>query len=118
MTSQIFPLTAGCPKQHLSARGGDLVQVNDIAAVTLQRAAGTGVSGFVFGDTAAHCSADKNTQEFGTHQGQELKLTGGMVHTRLHTYTHAYTQTHTQIYALRWEERQMHASLPASTSSG
>lgn len=98
------------------------MQVNDIAAVTLQRAAGTGVSGFVFGDTAAHCSADKNTQEFGTHQGQELKLTGGMVHTRLHTYahayTHAYTQTHTQIYALRWEERQMHASLPASTSSG
>lgn len=79
------------------------MQVNDITAVTLQRATGTGVSVFVFGDTAAHCSADKNTQEFGTHQGQELKLTGGMVRTRLHTYTHlhTHTQTHTQIYALR-----------------
>lgn len=75
VTTQISTLTAGCPKQHLSTRGGDLVQVNDIATVTLQRATGTGVSVFVFGDTAAHCSADKNTQEFGTHQGQELKPT-------------------------------------------
>lgn len=66
-----------------------------------------GVSVFVFGDTAAHCSSDENMQEFGTHQGQRPKLMGA-------THTH----THTQMYALKWVERQMHASLPASTSSG
>lgn len=50
-----------CPKQHLSTRGGDLVQVNDIATVTLQRANGTsrGVCFCFWG----HCSTLQRRQE-------------------------------------------------------
>lgn len=56
---------------------------------------------FVFGDTAAHCSAHKNTQEFGTHQGQELKLTVWCAH----TYTHTPIQTHTHRFMHSDEKR-------------
>lgn len=41
VTTQITALTAGCLKLHLSARGSDLVLVNDITTVMLQQMTGT-----------------------------------------------------------------------------